>query len=118
MGTAFKYLNGHPKCERGAGLLLQSPGRWGEKVACFKSLKARIMVQAALGGGEFPMLGDSSRGNICQGYPTVMVVNLPFVIDPAGGDRRSSLLSPPWVLFVLPGQESPKTARAFQGCTV
>lgn len=88
MGTAFKYLNGHPKCERGAGLLLQSPGRWGEKVACFKSLKARIMVQAALGGGEFPMLGDSSRGNICQGYPTVMVVNLPFVIDPAGGERK------------------------------
>lgn len=89
MGTAFKYLNGHPKCERGAGLLLQSPRVVvGEKVACFKLLKARIMVQAALGGGEFPMLGDSSRGNICQGYPTVMVVNLPFVIDPAGGEWK------------------------------
>ena len=88
MGTAFKYPNGHPKCGREAGLLLQSPGGWGEKVACFKSLKARITVQAALGGGEFPMLGDSSRGNICQGYPTAMAVNLPFAINPAGGEWK------------------------------
>jgi len=50
-------------CGRGAGLLLQSPA--GEKVACFKSLKARIMVWAALGSGEFLVLGDSSRGKIC-----------------------------------------------------
>ena len=52
-------LNGDPMCGRGAGLLLQSPA--GEKVACFKSLKARIMVWAALGGGEFLVLGDSLR---------------------------------------------------------
>ena len=50
MGTASKYLNGDPMCGQGAGLLLQSPA--GEQVVCFRPLKARITVWAALGGGD------------------------------------------------------------------
>lgn len=55
---------------------------------CFKSLKARIMVWAALGGGEFLVLGDSSRDKIFQECPRVILVNLPFVIIPAEGEWK------------------------------
>lgn len=54
MGTVFKYLKVCCKCGRGEGSLFERSE--GDKVAGGKSSKART-VQAAMGGGEFPMLG-------------------------------------------------------------